>query len=47
MNFVTADEDCPIDCVPNRMREARVGIALNNSFAFGGNNAATVFARWR
>jgi 3-oxoacyl-[acyl-carrier-protein] synthase II len=46
INFETPDPECPIDCVPNRMREARVDVALNNSFAFGGNNAATVFARW-
>jgi 3-oxoacyl-[acyl-carrier-protein] synthase II len=46
INFETPDPECPIDCVPNVMREARVGVALNNSFAFGGNNAATVFGAW-
>jgi 3-oxoacyl-[acyl-carrier-protein] synthase II len=43
INFETPDEECPVDCVPNRHRESRVRVALNNSFAFGGNNAATVF----
>lgn len=47
INFETPDEECPVDCVPNKMRETRVDVALNNSFAFGGNNAATVFARFR
>jgi 3-oxoacyl-[acyl-carrier-protein] synthase II len=46
INYETPDEDCPIDCVPNRHRESRVRVALNNSFAFGGNNAATVFGRF-
>ena len=45
INFETPDPECPVDCVPNRMREARVDIALNNSFAFGGNNASVVFGR--
>jgi 3-oxoacyl-[acyl-carrier-protein] synthase II len=45
INFETPDPECPVDCVPNTMREAPVRVALNNSFAFGGNNAATVFAR--
>jgi 3-oxoacyl-(acyl-carrier-protein) synthase len=31
--------------VPNDARELPVEVALNNAFAFGGNNAATVFAR--
>lgn len=45
INFETPDPRCPVDCVPNRMREARVKIAMNNSYAFGGNNAVTVFGR--
>jgi 3-oxoacyl-[acyl-carrier-protein] synthase II len=46
INYETPDEECPVDCVPNRCREASVQVALNNSFAFGGNNAATVFSRF-
>jgi 3-oxoacyl-[acyl-carrier-protein] synthase II len=45
INHATPDEDCPIDCVPNVSRRADVRVALNNAFAFGGNNCATVFAR--
>jgi len=29
------------------MREAEVKAVLNNAFAFGGNNCATVFARYK
>lgn len=44
INFETPDPDCPVDCVPNVSRRHRVRVALNNSFAFGGNNACVVFA---
>jgi 3-oxoacyl-[acyl-carrier-protein] synthase II len=44
INFETPDQECPVDCVPNVMREANVDVVLNNSFAFGGNNCTTVFA---
>jgi 3-oxoacyl-[acyl-carrier-protein] synthase II len=43
INFETSDPECDIDCVPNVSRQYRVNIALNNSFAFGGNNACLVF----
>lgn len=45
MNFETPDPECPVDCIPNVSRRHRVRIALNNSFAFGGNNACVVFAK--
>lgn len=46
INFETSDEECEIDCVPNRARQKKIQIALNNSFAFGGNNACTVFSKY-
>lgn len=39
------DPECPVDCVPNEAREAEIRVALNCSYAFGGNDCATVFAR--
>lgn len=42
VNFRTADPECPIDCVPNVAREARIGLAENHGFAFGGNNAILI-----
>ncbi|MBI5056888.1 MAG: beta-ketoacyl-[acyl-carrier-protein] synthase family protein [Nitrospirae bacterium] len=45
MNFETPDPKCDIDCVPNRARRRRVNIALNNGFAFGGNNSCLVIKK--
>ena len=42
INYETPDPECDIDCVPNKSRKHNVRIALNNSLAFGGNNACLV-----
>lgn len=47
INHETPDPECDIDCVPNVSRSQRVGIALNNSYAFGGNNASVVIAKYQ
>lgn len=41
------DPECPVDCVPNTARQQTVRRAMSNSFAFGGNNCAVVFAKGR
>lgn len=46
INYETPDSECDIDCVPNNAREINCKIVLNNSFAFGGNNACVVFKRF-
>jgi len=46
INFETPDPACDIDCVPNRARKLRVSVALNNSYAFGGNNASLVIRKF-
>jgi nodulation protein E len=45
IGFREADPDCPIDCVPNVARDQPLGIAMSNSFAFGGLNAVLVAGR--
>lgn len=46
INWETPDPDCDLDCVPNVAREAKVDIALKNSFGFGGQNACLVLGRY-
>ncbi len=46
INYETPDPDCDIDCVPNQSRKHIVKIALNNSYAFGGNNACLVVKKY-
>src|SRR4030066_1384400 len=45
INFETPDPECDIDCVPNKARIKKVNIALNNGFAFGGNNSCLVVGK--
>ena len=46
INYETPDPDCDIDFVPNEAREKDLEVALNNSFAFGGNNACLVIKKF-
>jgi 3-oxoacyl-(acyl-carrier-protein) synthase len=43
-NWVEADPDCDIDCVPNEPREKRLAHVLSNSYAFGGNNSSLLLS---
>ena len=48
INWANADPVfATLDPVPNQAREATVSVAQNNGFAFGGNNAITVFGAVR
>jgi 3-oxoacyl-[acyl-carrier-protein] synthase II len=46
INYETPDPECDIDCVPNQARKQKVNVALNNSYAFGGNNASLVLRKY-
>jgi len=46
INYETPDSECDIDCVPNKARKQKVSIILNNSYAFGGNNACLVLRKY-
>lgn len=46
INYETPDAECDIDCVPNTAREHKVEYALNNSYAFGGNDACLVIRKY-
>ena len=42
-NLDNQDPACDLDYVPNNARDAKVRIALSNSFGFGGTNGSLVF----
>ncbi len=46
INLETPDPRCDLDYVPNVTRDAKVNVAMSNSFGFGGHNAAIVLRRW-
>ena len=45
INHEEPDPDCGLDIVPNQARKTYPKVALNNAYAFGGNNASLCVAR--
>lgn len=45
INLDEPGEGCDLDFVPNEARPARIGVALTNSFGFGGTNGALLMRR--
>ena len=39
------DPDCDLDYVPNESRALKVEVAMNNAYAFGGNNATVILKK--
>jgi 3-oxoacyl-[acyl-carrier-protein] synthase II len=45
INLENPDPDCDLDYTPNVARDAKVDVAMSNSFGFGGHNACLVLGR--
>lgn len=45
-NYEVPDPACPLDYVPREAREAKIGVALSNSFGFGGTNATIAIRKF-
>ncbi len=46
INLGTPGEDCVLDYVANTAIDAKIDVALSNSFGFGGINATLIMRRW-
>ena len=47
INYETPDPECDLDYTANQPRELPVGLALSNSFGFGGTNACLALRRYQ
>jgi 3-oxoacyl-[acyl-carrier-protein] synthase II len=47
INQITSDENCNLDYVPNKSREANIDIVMSNSFGFGGTNGVVIMKKFK
>ena len=47
INYKVKDEECDLDIVPNKGRNAEVKYAMSNSLGFGGHNSSILFKSYK
>jgi 3-oxoacyl-[acyl-carrier-protein] synthase II len=45
INLDNPDPECDLDFTPHKAKERRIGVAMSNSFGFGGHNASLVLRK--
>ncbi|MCP5357268.1 MAG: beta-ketoacyl-ACP synthase II [Pseudomonadales bacterium] len=45
INLDAPDAECDLDYVPHNSRDAKIDVAISNSFGFGGTNGSLIFKR--
>jgi 3-oxoacyl-[acyl-carrier-protein] synthase II len=46
INYENQAEECDLDYVPNEARKVNIGLAMTNSFGFGGTNATLILSKY-